>query len=354
VRGRSAVGVLGSECCQWKADADNSSSDEEVVGAAEPSMSMCPDLPGGMLLLGSSVFRKRGYMYRRYRELFGSDDADDLCWFAPSMTMNPALPQSVIGRALAENPNKAGAEYLSQWREDSADLVPPDVVESNTDFGIYERPPEPSIHYVAFCDPAGGLGSDSFTLAIAHCRSDDANTVVLDLLREKKPRFVPRDVVREFANILKAYNIIEVSDDKFGGGFHVDEWAENGILFKPCDNTTSENYLHWLPMLLARRARLLDIVTLRTQTCALEHYIPPGGHEVVRHPQTHNAHDDLCTSAAGAMVLAGNRTVFRSNYDWVSGPDNDTQEQQAGDHLWRQAQLREYLAACGMPPWIKF
>ena len=58
VRGRSAVTVLGSECCQWKSDETNSSSDEEVVAAAEPSMAMCPDLPGGLLLLGSSVFRK--------------------------------------------------------------------------------------------------------------------------------------------------------------------------------------------------------------------------------------------------------------------------------------------------------
>ena len=160
VRGRSVVGVLGSECCQWKADTDNSSSDEEVVSAAEPSMAMCPDLPGGMLLLGSSVFRKRGYMYRCYRELFGNNDTDDLCWFAPSATINPALPRSVIERALAENSLKASAEYENIWREDISDFIPADVVEACTDFKTYERPPQPNTHYVAYCDAATGLGAD--------------------------------------------------------------------------------------------------------------------------------------------------------------------------------------------------
>src|SRR5215471_3407477 len=41
VRGRSAVAVLGSECCHWRTDEYAASSDEEVVGAAEPSMAMC-------------------------------------------------------------------------------------------------------------------------------------------------------------------------------------------------------------------------------------------------------------------------------------------------------------------------
>ena len=51
VRGRSAIAVLGSECCHWRTDEHSASSDEEVVGAAEPSMAMCPD--GGLLMLGS-------------------------------------------------------------------------------------------------------------------------------------------------------------------------------------------------------------------------------------------------------------------------------------------------------------
>jgi hypothetical protein len=83
VRGRNAIAVLGSECAHRKVDERSASSDEEVVAAAEPSMAMCPD--GGVLLLGSSVHRRAGYMYRKFRELHGNDEAEDVCWFVPSI-----------------------------------------------------------------------------------------------------------------------------------------------------------------------------------------------------------------------------------------------------------------------------
>ena len=66
MRGRSAIAVLGSECCHWRTDEHAASSDEEVVSAALPSMAMCPD--GGLLMLGSSVYRKRGFMYRKFKQ----------------------------------------------------------------------------------------------------------------------------------------------------------------------------------------------------------------------------------------------------------------------------------------------
>ena len=97
-------------------------------------MAMCPD--GGLLMLGSSVHRKRGYMYRKYKQLHGNDDSEDICWFAPSAVMNPKLPQHVIDRALAEDAPRARAEFLNVWREDLADFMPLDVVEACTDFGV--------------------------------------------------------------------------------------------------------------------------------------------------------------------------------------------------------------------------
>jgi hypothetical protein len=53
VRGRSAIAVLGSECCYWDTREGAASSDEDVVAAALPAMSMTPD--GGLLMLASSV-----------------------------------------------------------------------------------------------------------------------------------------------------------------------------------------------------------------------------------------------------------------------------------------------------------
>ena len=160
VRGRSAIAVLGSECCYWKVDEASASSDEEVVAAATPSMAMTPD--GGLLMLGSSVYRKRGYMYRQFKMLHGNDEAADVVWFASSRTMNPKLPQAVVDNALAADAPRARAEFENVWREDVDDFLPLDIIESCTDFGVVERPPERGVRYFAFADAASGTGKDSF------------------------------------------------------------------------------------------------------------------------------------------------------------------------------------------------
>jgi hypothetical protein len=315
VRGRSAIAVLGSEASYWKTDEYAASSDEEVVAAAEPSMAMCPD--GGLLLLGSSVYRKRGFMFRMFKKLHGNDEAEDICWLAPSATMNPRLRSAVVDRALADDAPRARAEYLGVWRDDVCDFIPVDVIEAATDFGVRERAPLLNTKYIAFCDSAGGTGSDAFTLAVAHREGDNA---VLDLLRERKPRFVPAAVVAEYAGLLKAYGITEVQSDKYAGGFHSDEWRRHDIKFIACERTTSENYLAALPLLLAGRARLLDNATLRSQLVGLERQVHANARESVTHGNT-RGHDDLSCAAAGALVIAGGRPRYDSLFTgWDDAP----------------------------------
>jgi hypothetical protein len=42
--------------------------------------------------------------------------------------MNPLLKMEVIDKAMAEDPAKAAAEYLNQWREDVNDFIPHDLI----------------------------------------------------------------------------------------------------------------------------------------------------------------------------------------------------------------------------------
>jgi hypothetical protein len=267
-----------------------------------------------LLMLGSSVYRKRGYMYRRWKELFGNSDSDDICWFAPTPVMNPKLRQEVVDRALADDDRKASAEYLNVWREDLSDFIPLDVIESATDFKVYERPPIPGQTYKAFADAAGGTGQDAYAFCISHREFGTERIGKLDVLREYKPRFIPAQVIKELAALCKRYNISEVEGDRFGAGFHIDEWQRHGIRFKPCERTTSENYLHVLPMLLSGRARLLDNATLRAQLAGLERKMTPSGHEVVSHAQVASAHDDLACAAAGALVASGTGYTYDTQY----------------------------------------
>jgi hypothetical protein len=312
VRGRSAIAVLGSETCHWKTDEHAASSDEEVVGAAEPSMAMCVD--GGLLLLGSSVHRKRGYMYRKFRELYGNDESESICWFAPSAVMNPKLPAHVVDRALAEDAHKARAEYLNVWREDLAEFLPPDVVEAGTDWDVHERAPKPGIKYHAYTDAASGTGKDAYALAIVHIEPD--GNVVHDVVRERKPRFVPAQVIAEYAELLATYRVTEVHGDNYAAGFHSSEWNNHPATFRPCKNSTSDNYLGALPVLLARRVRLLDNATLRNQLTSLERTVGAGDKETVTHPKHANAHDDVAAAVCGAIMTAlqaARRDAFKSN-----------------------------------------
>jgi hypothetical protein len=312
VRGRSAIAVLGSECAHWQTDEFAASSDEEVVSAAEMSMGMCPDQ--GLLLLGSSVYRRRGYMYRQYRKLHGNDDADAVCWFAPSRVMNSKLPQSVIDAALAEDAPRARAEYENVWREDISDFIPLDVIESCTDWGVTERPPERGIHYVAGCDTAGGTGRDSFAMCVTHSEQRVSGKVIVDLIRERRPRFVFEDVVREYAEILRTYHVYTIYGDGHAAGISADSWQRNGITFQKWKQDTSDNYLASLPLLTSKRARLVDNATIRTQFTALERKVV-GGHEEVTHPSSASAHDDVVAAVCMALSVASGQ---QSSSAWMA------------------------------------
>jgi hypothetical protein len=277
---------------------------------------------GGLLMLGSSVHRKRGYMYRQYKKLHGSDDADGICWFAPSAVMNPLLPVTVVDAALAEDAPKARAEYQNVWREDLSDFVPLDVIESCTAWGVHERAPQPGVQYYAFADCAGGTGSDSFGFVISSRRADDQYTV--EVIRERRPRFIPSAVISELASLCKMYGISEVQGDKYAVGFHEQEWRTHGIRFVPCERTTSENYLNVLPLLLAKRVSLLDSSTLRSQLSSLERRVGANDRETVSHPQHASAHDDVSCACCGALAaIAKPKYRYDCSMSWVSGPDNN-------------------------------
>jgi hypothetical protein len=108
--------------------------------------------------------------------------------------------------------------------------------------------------------------------------------------------------------------------DRFAGGFAADEWTRNGIRFRPCERTTSANYLFALPLLLSGRVRLIDNATLRSQLASLERHALASG-EVVRHPAIASAHDDLATATCGVVVMVqravkARKVPFVGLYAW--------------------------------------
>lgn len=122
-------------------------------------------------------------------------------------------------------------------------------------------------------------------------------------MREFKPRFVPSHVIIELAVLCKAYRVSEVYGDKYAIGFHADEWRKHGVRFRACERNTSENFLGLLPLLLAKRARLINHATGRTQLANLERSVGASDRESVGHPQHASAHDDVAASIAGVIGI---------------------------------------------------
>jgi hypothetical protein len=170
---------------------------------------------------------------------------------------------------------------------------------------------------------------------------------LLHVVRERKPRFVPAQVISEYAELCKLYNITTIQGDKYAIGFHEDEWKRHGIKFTGCERTTSENYLHVLSLLMASRVRLIDNMTLRSQLSALERRVGAGDRETVSHPQHASAHDDVSCAACGPLASAAKYAAYPSDLSWVSnsGPDDTAAES------FLRARFQSHLRFAGARRW---
>jgi hypothetical protein len=279
-------------------------------------------IPNAMLLCASSPWRKRGAMWDTYVRSYGHDDPGVLVWKAPTRTMNATVPQSVIDRAIARDPNFARGEYLAEFRDDLESFISWDVVQACTDHGVRERPPEASISYHAFADPSGG-SSDSMTLAIAH---KAGNNVVIYALREVVPPFSPDTVCQEFASLLKSYRVSSVTGDRFGGVWPVERFGVHNIVYKHAELPRSQLYVELLPRLNAGTIRLLDNAKLASQLTGLERTHGSAKDKIDHAP---NSHDDLANVVAGVSASLG-ASSFDSTYSWVSDPSDRPRRPQFG------------------------
>lgn len=293
-RGYSLAAALCDEVAFWRSD-ESANPDEEILAALRPGLSNL----GGMLLLASSPYSKRGALYRAFRENYGRDGARVLVWRGASLEMNPSLDPGVVALAYEEDPASAAAEYGAEFRNDIAAFVAREVVDGCTVPGRFELPPVSSAHYVAFVDPSGG-SADSMTLAVAHLEDDRA---VLDAVREAKPPFSPEGVVADFAALLKTYHVTSVTGDRYAGEWPREQFRKQGIAYDLAEKPKSDLYRELLPVLNSGKAELLDLPRLAAQLCGLERHTARGGRDSIDHAP--GGHDDLANAAAGALLLAG-------------------------------------------------
>jgi hypothetical protein len=293
-RGRTFLAVLCDEIAFWTTT-DGANPDHEIITAVRPGLST---IPYSLLLLASSPYAKRGVLYSNFAKHFGQPSAPVLVWRGSTQEMNANLADDdQIAEMYRDDPERAAAEHGAEFRSDIVDFITREAVEAVMARGVRELPPSEGIAYSAFVDPSGG-SADSMTLAIGH--SETSGLTILDCIREVKPPFSPDHVVREFADLLKAYGVSRVQGDAYAGEWPRERFAAHGVMYDVSPRNKSQIYLELLPLVNAQRIRLLDSPRLVAQLVGLERRVARGGRDSIDHMQGH--HDDLANSVAGVLV----------------------------------------------------
>jgi hypothetical protein len=119
VRGSSILCAVLDEVAFFRHE-NFASLDTEVDAAISPGLAR---LPGSMKILISSVHKRSGLLYQHYRDYYGKDNDDVLVVYGTTLQFNPSFDESIIEKALAEDPERYGTEYLSKWRDVVAEIV---------------------------------------------------------------------------------------------------------------------------------------------------------------------------------------------------------------------------------------
>jgi hypothetical protein len=292
-RGRTVLCAIFDEVAFWRSEV-SSSPDEETYRAIRPGLST---LSQAMLVGISSPYRKSGLLHAKFKKHFGRDD-DVLVIRAPTAALNPTISPAVIAAALEDDPAAAKSEWMGEFRDDIGGWADAMVIEAAVDIGATVRPPRADIGYASFCDPSGGA-RDSFTAAVAHAED---GVGVLDCLVEIKAPFNPSAATEQVAAVLRSYGLQRTIGDKYSAMWVIEAFAKCGVAYEHSERNRSEIYLDALPLFTSGRARLLDNKRLVTQFASLERRTSPIGKDRVDHGP--GGFDDLCNSAAGALVAA--------------------------------------------------
>ena len=206
----------------------------------------------------------------------------------------------MVDAAIEADPASAAAEYGAEFRTDIESFISREVVESCVVRGRHELAPVPDVTYHCAVDAAGGSGADSFAAAVAHKVND---TVVIDAIREIRPRFDPTDAIAEVAALAKSYGIRKVFGDNWGGGLVRQPFRALGVEYGDIERTKSAIYYEALGLLNAKgRLQLLDHQRCIDQAVGLERRTARGGRDSIDHGP--GGHDDVVNAVLAGALLA--------------------------------------------------
>lgn len=342
VRGRTLIACIFDEVAFWR-DEGSAIPDIETYRAVLPSLATT----NGMLIAISSPYRKLGLLYQKYRDYFGVTSDEILVVQGGTSVFNPTLSAETIETQRQADPTGAAAEWDAIFRTDISSFLDDELIDAAIEYGRpLELAPRPyPAFYRAFTDASGGVGKDSYTLAIAH---KEGEHYAIDLVRGTSGKFDPQQVTADYAALLREYRIGSVTGDNYASQWVQGAWRDTGISYVQSDIPKSQIYLESLPLFTRGLVRLPDQPKLLRELRLLERTAHRGGRESVDHPR--GAHDDYANACCGVLRTLSNYLGFSIERMLDDGEENTKDRQQSEADQWHQFRLHQYMRANGV--WI--
>jgi hypothetical protein len=308
VRGRRPIAAVFDEAGFWPTT--ESATGAEVDVAIESGMVR---QPGAMLFMISSVHRRAGMFYDRFKSSYGHDDEDCLAVLGTTQQFNPTADGKLIAKLVKKDPALYGAEFLSRWRDDLQNYLTRQQVEDAVAVGVRVRLPEKGLAYAPFCDFSDGQ-RDSSVLSIAHAvhgTDGHGDHYQQDILLEIKAPHDTEHAIIEISRVLKEYGLDYVYGDDHSRKWAVAAFRRHKIRYlRPLDTdkkymTRSDLYAETIALFTTGQLNggLLDNTRLVDQYCELERKLTATGLQKIDHPLRTGRHDDLANATAGSLWL---------------------------------------------------
>ena len=297
IRGKTLLAVIMDEACFFRSES-TANPDMEIYRAAVPGLATT----GGMMIIISSPYSKKGLVYSRYQKHYGKD-SDVLVIKGGTQDFNPTINKSVIDEAMQDDPEAAASEWYGEFRNDISAFIDRDLLQDLTRSRPPELPYNNRFRYQAFVDPAGG-GKDEFCIAIGH-QEQHSDRIIVDVVRGRIGS--PATIVAEYAELLRAYRINSATSDKYAGSWPADEFKRHKIRIDYSAMNRSQLYQDALPILNTGRVELPLDVKLLTQFAGLERRTSRSGVDKIDHPQ--GGSDDRANAVAGLIYVANKKKM---------------------------------------------
>ena len=325
------------EVAFWR-DETSAAPDVEVYRAVLPSLATTH----GMLVAISTPYRKTGLLHQKYRDHFGVEGNEVLVVQGSSQTFNKTLSNETIATQRAADPTAAGSEWDAEFRADISAFLDDAVIDAAIEYSRpLEVPPAGRfVYYKAACDPAGGVGGDSYTLAIAH--KGPGERYVVDAVRGTKGPHDPQQVTEEYAALLREYNVREVTGDFYSAGWVANAWQKAGIRYIKSELSKSDTYLECIPLFTRGLVRLPDHPKLVRELRLLERHTHRSGRDTIDHGRYGS--DDHANAACAVLRELSNHL----GYDHRAWLDRDADGNVIDDsRAWQQLRTWAYLNSGG-------